>query len=305
MILSDNILGRNPGSWLKFLAGVILVPVIFLVIVVSIGAMLTALYIHELISFDSPLLNFVDELDGSPASIAASFIMIGLVHLVLWPFLWIAYRRKYLTLVNPLGKPWKSDVTLGLIYILVLLIGTEIFFLPFGYDASQIRYIWQPSIWLMWFLPMAVIVFVQISAEELFFRGFIQQYLARLVPKRWVYITIPSVVWAMLHYGNIEGRFSSIMIVVVIGAMGIVFADWADITGSLWGPLTVHFGNNFFLIMVYGNTMEPSDLNIIQYNMDAYSDAKIGSYMMIGTVMTLLIYLPVRKRIMARAGAPL
>ncbi len=298
MILNDEILGKNPASWGKFLLGVLGLPVLFIFVLIPVISIL--LFALGVIDPNSPE-GFSREDASDPIFLLITFMSIGLFHIVLYFFMRWAYGRSYPSLLNPLKRGWKWQVIWGAIYAVALFLTMEIAGLIMGMGAGTmpIERVWQPGLWLAWFLPMAFVVLLQTSAEEAFFRGFIQQYLARLVPSRWIYIGVPSLIWALLHFWNFESTWIAIGVMTSILALVFVFGDWADKTGSLYGPMTVHFINNFYLVMFYGNSLEPSDLNIFQADLSGVSEEVLGVGTMISSVLIVVVYFFVRKRLLA------
>lgn len=106
--------------------------------------------------------------------------------------------------------------------------------------------------WETWLrlLPAAlVLLLVQISAEELIFRGYLQQQLAARFAARWVWMGIPSVIFGLLHW-NPEAGASAWLIVATTFVFGLVLADLTARTGSLGAALGLHFVNNVAGLLV-------------------------------------------------------
>lgn len=106
--------------------------------------------------------------------------------------------------------------------------------------------------WDTWlrFLPFALaLLFVQITAEELIFRGYLQQQLAARFAGRWAWMVLPSVLFALLHWnpetGNLVWLFMAVPLV-----FGLVMADLTARTGSLGAALGLHFVNNVAGLLV-------------------------------------------------------
>ncbi|SFD01942.1 CPBP family intramembrane glutamic endopeptidase [Tropicimonas isoalkanivorans] len=97
--------------------------------------------------------------------------------------------------------------------------------------------------WLM-LLPLALpLIFVQIAAEELVFRGYLQQQLAARFNARWIWMGIPALIFASLHISPVA---EANLIIVLISALifGLLAADLTEQTGSLGAAMGLHFGNN-------------------------------------------------------------
>ncbi|WP_071795042.1 CPBP family intramembrane glutamic endopeptidase [Natronohydrobacter thiooxidans] len=107
------------------------------------------------------------------------------------------------------------------------------------------------QIWLL-FLPLALIgLLIQTGAEELIFRGYMQQQLAARFASRWVWMVLPSVIFGLVHYAPEEMGDSVWLMVFVTGFFGLVMADLTARSGSLGMAWGLHFANNLFAVLVF------------------------------------------------------
>ncbi len=299
MILSDDILGTRPDSWSKFLTGVFVLPALLLVLNTLIYAGIYALYIDvDLPPFLDRAIEAIGD-EGTPLGTTYFFMTIGIFHLLQAPFIWKAYGRRYISLINPLGQDVTNQIAWAVGFTFIYFVVSEILSRILG-GALVVEYQWQPKLWAIWFLPMILVVLLQTSAEEIYVRGFLQQYLARLVPKRWVYIGVPSMLWGLMHFQNFSGIWMPVSFVFAVFITGLVYADWADRSGTIIGPMVSHFCNNYFLTCIYGSSLEPSDLLIWQVDADGLSDEQLAILTLASAMIMALIYLVLRQRIAPR-----
>ena len=107
------------------------------------------------------------------------------------------------------------------------------------------------SVWLA-FLPLAIIgLLIQTGAEELVFRGYMQQQLAARFASRWAWMVLPSVIFGMVHYAPDQLGDSLWPVLFVTGFFGLLMADLTARSGALGMAWGLHFANNFFAIMVF------------------------------------------------------
>ena len=100
-------------------------------------------------------------------------------------------------------------------------------------------------------LPLSLgVVFIQISAEEIFFRGYLQQQLAARFQSPLVWMVLPSVLFAMGHYQPAEAGENAVMIVVWAGVFGLLMADLTARSGTIGPALAVHFVNNVTALLI-------------------------------------------------------
>lgn len=108
-------------------------------------------------------------------------------------------------------------------------------------------------------LPVALLaVLVQVEAEELLFRGYLQQTLAARFVSPWGWMVLPSAVFAMGHYIPREAGENAVLIAIWAGTFGILMADLTARAGSLGPAIAVHLVNNVVALLILGS---PSSLN--------------------------------------------
>ncbi len=139
------------------------------------------------------------------------------------------------------------DFALGFgVFVLLSLPGIAWFFLTLELTRGV-----SWSVWLM-FLPLALIgLLIQTGAEEVVFRGYMQQQLAVRFTSRWVWMVLPSVLFGLVHYAPEEMGESVWLIVFVTGFFGLLMADLTARSGSLGLTWGLHFANNLFAILLF------------------------------------------------------
>ncbi|MFT6224920.1 MAG: membrane protease YdiL (CAAX protease family) [Paracoccaceae bacterium] len=103
--------------------------------------------------------------------------------------------------------------------------------------------------WLRW-MPVAIaLLFVQIAAEELVFRGYLQQQLAARFKARWIWFWGPAVIFAGLHWAPEAGGNLPLVLLSAL-TFGAIAADLTEKTGTLGAAMGLHFGHNFMGLFV-------------------------------------------------------
>ncbi|MFY0635647.1 MAG: CPBP family intramembrane metalloprotease [Vannielia sp.] len=148
------------------------------------------------------------------------------------------------TLIGPWGEWWRGFVTAFAVVAVV-----------FGVLMLASAMIWppvanmEPGRWLMW-LPLALpLLFLQIAAEELLFRGYLMQQLAARFAARWVWFTLPALCFGLLHWDPEAGRNLPLLLLSAF-AFGLVAADLTERTGSLGAAMGFHFANNLLALFI-------------------------------------------------------
>jgi membrane protease YdiL (CAAX protease family) len=106
------------------------------------------------------------------------------------------------------------------------------------------------SLWLS-FLPLALVgVLIQTGAEEVLFRGYMQQQLAARFSSPMMWMVLPSAIFAALHYQpEIMGDNTWLMMAAVF-VFAVLAADLTAVTGNIGAAWAMHFVNNALAILV-------------------------------------------------------
>lgn len=150
------------------------------------------------------------------------------------------------SLIGPAGD-WFYGFALTL--VLTLGMGLLGFIILNAFDPGTTNL--DLAIWLRW-LPLGlVLLFVQTGAEELLFRGYLQQQLAARFTARWIWFAVPAIIFTLLHVNPAYGMGTMVLILGLgILPFAIYAADLAEQTGSLGAPMGLHFANNFIALFV-------------------------------------------------------
>tara|TARA_Y100000385_G_C13107636_1_gene649326 strand:- start:2482 stop:3405 length:924 start_codon:yes stop_codon:yes gene_type:complete len=117
------------------------------------------------------------------------------------------------------------------------------------------------GIWLVWMLPALPLLLIQVSSEELIFRGYFLQELAVRFKSRWVWIIVPSIFFGFLHHDPIRMGSNALLIVIVTIFFSIVATDVTVRTGNLGAAIGLHFINNLQSMMLLSLDGTPNGLS--------------------------------------------
>jgi len=195
-----------------------------------------------------------------PVYLITSLMLLGFVAslVVLWLCVKHLHKRNPLTMITPTGVVnWPRVLrSAGLWMVCSAVVETATYLLfPDKY---------QFSLNLKDFLPSLVVAIVllplQTSFEELFFRGYLLQGIGSW--NLWVGIIITSTVFGLAHSFNdeIEAVGSLGLAMVYYIGVGLFFALLGVIDKSLELPLGIHLANNMyaFLLVGYPSSSVPS-----------------------------------------------
>lgn len=196
---------------------------------------------------------------------------------------------------RPLGLIWSVTgrirwryllITLGAaaaVYV-VLQLGIGLLATAFGAPGEEVVFEPQPWWWISLIL-MTLIVPIQCTAEELFFRGYLAQMLGRwLRHPLWV-ILLPVPLFMLGHLYDIWGQLT-------VGFMALV-AGWLTWkTGGLEAAISLHVVNNMFVTVL--GLFTPFDPEA--------ATASVGWGGFLGSAVTQLVYVLIALWIAKRSG---
>ncbi len=150
------------------------------------------------------------------------------------------------------------------------------------------------TLWL-WFLPFAILaLLVQTGAEELLFRGYLQQQFAARFSSPMLWLILPSLVFGALHFDPSTPGLSGCLIAAAATLFGLCAADLTARTGTLGAAWGFHFANNVAAILTISLPDKTSGLSLYLTQF-GFADTQIVVPMIVQDMATsLLIWLVVR-----------
>ena len=107
-------------------------------------------------------------------------------------------------------------------------------------------------------LPLALAgIALQTLAEEITFRGYLMQQLAARFRQPWIWMGLPTVIFAALHWDPATNGPNTWAVMAPIGLFALAAADLTRRTGSLGAAWGMHFANNCLalLFLATGDTL--------------------------------------------------
>ncbi|WP_342077930.1 CPBP family intramembrane glutamic endopeptidase [Yoonia sp. SS1-5] len=194
--------------------------------------------------------------DGlTPLATLAQFATFGVTALGFVLLLRVVHDRGFWSLV---GAPDRAivdlwNVTLGVGAVLLVL---EV--LPPWIAFSELAEARNLLGWLLW-LPFALVVLlIQVTTEEIYFRGYLQQQLACLTNMPVVWMGIPSILFGAAHFYNGYGFADGVLWGIWATMLGLACADLTARTGTLGAAIGLHLANNIFAVLIVGMQNWPS-----------------------------------------------
>lgn len=235
---------RASGGWGRFCLGVLafalLGPACTMALIVGGGHWLEQAGImprgvNELVEGQSPL-----------AIVLVLLSFLGYI-IVLTAILWLIHRRSPLaSLVGPMPLALRQG---GRVFLYSAVLLAVISLLP-----SDPTFPVLPNmgigVWLAILTPVLFGLFVQVSAEELVFRGYLQSQLAARGAPPVVWFVVPSVCFGLLHHQPSLLGSNAWIITAWSALFGLAAADLTARAGTLGPAIAMHLANNIYAIAI-------------------------------------------------------
>ena len=161
-----------------------------------------------------------------------------------WITTLILRRQNLCALVGP--GPVLRNFCIAVLAMVPIVLITFVLSLWFGEVHPNLSL----GMWLVWMLPALPLLLIQVSSEELIFRGYFLQELAVRFKSRWVWIIVPSIFFGFLHHDPIRMGSNALLIVIVTIFFSIIATDVTVRTGNLGAAIGLHFINNLQSMML-------------------------------------------------------
>lgn len=206
----------------------------------------------------------------------------------------VLHKRSYRSLFGPAARVLRDFVLAAGIagtILAVSLVGWS-----FIYDAV-------PNLafdrWLA-LLPLALVgILIQTGAEELLFRGYLQQQLAARFASPLAWLFAPALLFGLVHFDPTSAGDSAWIVVGAAAFFGLVAGDLTARTGSIGAAWGFHFINNCMALLVVATEGSLSGLGLWRTPYSVDQTSEIGWLILIDLLVLALIWAAIR-RLLAR-----
>jgi membrane protease YdiL (CAAX protease family) len=148
-------------------------------------------------------------------------------------------------------------------------------------------------------LPLALSgLLIQVAAEEILFRGYLQQQLAARVSSPLVWIGLPSILFGLAHYDPSLGSNTWLFVCWAV-LFGGLMADLTARSGSLGPAIAVHLFNNMFAMLLVSPPDSLSGLALFHFTFPLTDEATVRALLPIDFAVMLVSWLAARLAIRA------
>ncbi|WP_380056334.1 lysostaphin resistance A-like protein [Falsihalocynthiibacter sp. SS001] len=238
-----------------------------------------AVYAISIWLFFSPIFDAPPSTEGATAfsPVKTMAVLYSFLCMILGPAVtvWILHNRKPLTLFGDVQQIWPYfwRAVKAMLFLHVAII----FLPPYG-GGENVEVVKNLSgvVWL-YLLPLSLLgLLIQTSAEEILFRGYLQQQIAARFSSRWMWMGITALLFGLGHYDTNNGA-NAWMIVVWAGMFSLAASDLVARTGNLGAAIGLHFVNNAFgmLIVAYPGEMSGLALYVLPEGIDNFAPTSV------------------------------
>jgi len=150
------------------------------------------------------------------------------------------------------------------------------------------------SMWIA-YMPLALVgILIQTGAEEVLFRGYLQQQLAARFAPPLIWMLLPSVLFALLHYQPAVMGDNAWVVVGAVFVFAVLAADLTAKTGSIGAAWGFHFANNTIAILFVALDGPLSGLALYTVPMGDMSAAELRPLLLVDIAVTTLIWGAIR-----------
>ncbi|MEM7632171.1 MAG: CPBP family intramembrane glutamic endopeptidase [Pseudomonadota bacterium] len=169
----------------------------------------------------------------------------------------VLHGRGPMTLIGAPGLALRQFTSVSVVLIAVI---AALWILP-PYDfGGPLERNMALGRWLV-LLPIGLAaVLIQVSAEEVLFRGYLQQQFAARFSSPFLWMFVPSAIFGALHYMPESAGSNAVTIAIFAGVFGLITADLTARAGTLGPAIAVHFFNNVQPILISSAPDEMSGL---------------------------------------------
>lgn len=233
---------RGSGHLGRLVAGILVIEFLFIFFLALLGA---------LIGMFGPDAAHAYMLGTTRTGLILQLVSFGLLILATG----IILRRQHgRSIASAIGPADAAAACLFAALVAGLLTIAAIEILPPWWDADWLDRIRSPFVWALT-LPLALFaLLIQTSAEEILYRGYVQQQIAVRFRHPAAFLVLPNLLFALAHWDNGSTPTESWQYLIWAFLFGLTLSDLTARTGNLGAAIGVHMANNCYAFLFYGET---------------------------------------------------
>lgn len=181
---------------------------------------------------------------AAPGGLAAMLLSFSGIWIGLWLAMRFVHRQPLSALFGAGRRLSRSGFARGFTAVILTSLLSEALVLLIRPEIARSAI--SSASWLIFLLPVISLAFIQTSAEEVLFRGYLMRALAARFASPLVWFVLPVVAFTVLHWGASANPAVHLSGVLTIGAFALVLAATVWRTGNLGAAFGAHLANNLF-----------------------------------------------------------
>lgn len=283
---------RAPQIW-RLLVGLVLMLAVYLLPVLAVGLALRAALPVEVAR------GLISQMVSGSTPFGLLVALASFVGMAAGPMLAarLLHRRRGRSLFGPRGTILRNF--LRVVAVLGLLQGVILLGI-FAFNDLQPNL--DPRLWLM-LLPLALpAILLQVSAEEMVFRGYLMQQLAARFRSPLIWLFLPALFFGIGHFVPQEAAGNAWAVAAWATLFGIFASDLTIRTGNLGAAIGFHLVNNVFSLLVVSLQGPMSGLSLYTLPFDG-ADSERLPQLMWGELLVLVLAWLLCRLVLKRGGA--
>lgn len=276
---------KAPQVW-RLLMGVVLVAAVYLICNRLLFTTLRQVSGEDADAFFAALANGTTPLAMLVLLASFGFMTFGVAVAVR-----LAHARGFLSVLGDLALLRRQFVK---VFAALVLLHVAVALLPPWSVGPALEPNMAPGRWLL-LLPLTLLaILIQISAEEVFFRGYLQQQLAARFASPLIWMVLPAALFGAGHYMPVAAGENAFLIALWAGMFGVLMADLTARAGTLGPAFAVHFLNNLTAIAIVSLPGELSGLSLFLAPFSMSDTAEMRAWLPVDFAMMFLMWLAAR-----------
>ena len=227
---------------------------------------------------------------GTPRAVLVNLYLFALLILALAGTLGVVHRRRLRSLIGPRGPAaaqfLRALFAVALLYAVMALLPQPGGLMPRPNTA--------PALWVR-YLPAALLgLLIQVSAEEMVFRGYLQSQLAARFSSPLIWLGGPALLFGLLHHDPASFGPNTWVVIGWAGLFGLIAGDLTARAGTLGPAIALHLINNFAAILLTAPKGSFDGLALYIYPFAADDAAVLWRWMPMDLLMLLCSWLAIR-----------
>ncbi|MGV6849186.1 MAG: CPBP family glutamic-type intramembrane protease [Marinibacterium sp.] len=198
--------------------------------------------------------------------------------------------------VTVIGPPRVALAQIRAVLIMIVLVALVTAILP-PYSTSlegELNPNLSPGKWAA-LLPLSLVaVLIQASAEEILFRGYLQQQLAARFSSPLIWAGIPSLLFALGHYAPQDAGENTWLVILWAAVFGLLMADLTARAGTLGPAIAIHFANNVSALVYFSASESMNGLALFVSPAAAADPALVRAWLPVDFASMVVAWLAAR-----------